>query len=217
MPLLPSAILASAFLERLLRVLIPLFTGVTQDLTAARTEALETLASYGARTRAELLAAVQAIVFSFAALDTMAEAAAPDLSPSMRLRLRGCANNLSRSGQKAEHTLAKRLACDPPEPTDTQADPINDLPDPEADAILQQTLAEIDAQRTHAAAAQSTTRPAAANLQAPQQRPLTQQEQNNRLWGAAMINVLAEMGMPVKLVPPQGTKPQHGAGQQRPA
>jgi hypothetical protein len=181
-PILTSALLASAFLERLLRYLIPYFTDVTQDLAAARAEALETLLSYGARTRAELLAATQAIVFSLAALDALDEAKTLEMSPSLCLRFRGCANNLSRSGQKAEQTLAKRLACDPPIPTDLQADPTNDCSDPEAETILHQTQAEIATQRAR------TT-------------PLSRQEQNNRLWGAAMINILAEMGMPVQPIP----------------
>ena len=103
MPILPaSPILASAFLERLLAFLVPFFAGFTSDLAAARAEALETLTSYGARTRAELLCAMQIIVFSFAALETMAEAGKPEMSPSMRIRYRGCANNLNRSSQKAE-------------------------------------------------------------------------------------------------------------------
>jgi hypothetical protein len=269
---------AGAFVERLLRVLIPLFTGVSQDLVAARAEVLETLAAYGARTRAELLFAARIIAFSFAALDTLAEAAAPDLSPSMRLRFRGCANNLNRSGQKIEQALAKHLANAPPDAVDPQADIINDCPGPEADAILEQTLAEIDAHRSRAAAGRPTAsqsaaanpvtgqgaapadsaadyptannpaagRPAPAAAAAvhpidtghpaasqpitqrpaithpttnhpaahvPQQRPLTQQEQTNRLWGAAMINVLAEMGLPVKLV--SGAEPSPGTSRRQ--
>jgi hypothetical protein len=198
-------LLASAFLQRLLRYLIPYFTDVTQDLELARTEALETLLSYGARTRAELLAAAQAIVFSFAALDALDEAKTLEMSPSLCLRFRGCANNLSRSGQNAERTLARRLACDPPAPTDLQAEPANDLSDPEAEAALQQTMVEIDTQ----CAAATATLPTAATpaAQSPQSRPFTGQEQNNRLWGAAMINVLAEMGMPVQPVPQASATP----------
>jgi hypothetical protein len=186
---------ASAFLERLLRVLIPYFADVTADLDAARAEALETLVSYGARTRAELLCAVQIIVFGFTALDTLVESSAPDLSPSMRLRLRGCANNLSRSGQKTEQTLAKRLACDAPSPTDPQADPINDLSEPQIEEILQYTQAEIEKCRNH--------RPANSPTQGPQPRPTNQAAQAKPSWGAVMMDSLAaELRMPIK--PPSG-------------
>ena len=61
----------SPFMERLLRFLIPYFTDGCANIAAARAEALETLAAYGARTRAELLCAVQIIVFSFAALEAL--------------------------------------------------------------------------------------------------------------------------------------------------
>jgi hypothetical protein len=197
---------ASVFLERLLRFLIPYFADVTQDLSIARAEVLETLAAYGARTRAELLCAAQVIAFSFASLDTLAESNASDLSSAKRIRFRGCANSLNRSSQKTEQILSRRLAHDIPSATIEQ-EPINDIPDPEADAILEQTLAEIDAHRSRAAASHPATNRPSAQASNLNQRPLSQQEQNKRLWGAAMINVLAEMGMPVQLTPPKETRP----------
>jgi hypothetical protein len=130
----PSVIQTGPFLERLIRFLIPFFTGVTPDSEAARTEILETLASYGARTRAELLNAVQAVAFAMSALDMLHEAKTTDMSPAMRLRFRGCANNLSRHGQKQEETLNKRLACDQPggtrSATDATAERAGDAPAP---------------------------------------------------------------------------------------
>ena len=184
-----SPLQASPFLERLIAFLIPYFTDVSADLAVARAEALETLAAYGARTRAELLCAVQIIVFSFAALETLAEANTAGMSPSMRLRFRGCANNLNRSSQKTEQTLAKRLVCDGPGATAEQ-DPINDMPEQAAEEILQQTQSQIDTYRNRAA----------GNRPAPgaQPKPQSQEEQNKRLWGAAMMDTLAQMGMPVQ-------------------
>lgn len=253
---------ASLFLDRLIAFLLPYFTAMTADTAAARAEALETLVSYGARTRAELLCSVQIIVFSFAALETLAEAAKPDLSASMRIRFRGCANNLSRSSQKTEQTLARRLACDAPEATDTQAEPIIDISEADAEQIMRDTQAAVQAYRdrasgTQAAADRSTSNPEAltpaaptpatstpAAANAPAQTPpsasrpadavthpatgkqpavslqmqqpgpilpkppglrpqdscilLTDKEKNQRLWGAAMMDTLAQMGMPVK-------------------
>ena len=264
MPTTPASLFpASLFLDRLIAFLLPYFTAMTADTAAARAEALETLVSYGARTRAELLCSVQIIVFSFAALETLAEAAKPDLSASMRIRFRGCANNLSRSSQKTEQTLARRLACDAPEATDTQAEPIIDISEADAEQIMRDTQAAVQAYRdrasgTQAAAADRSTSnpealtpaaptpaaptPAAANapaqtppstsrpadavthpatgkqpavslqmqqpgpvlLKPPGLRPqdscilLTDKEKNQRLWGAAMMDTLAQMGMPVK-------------------
>ncbi len=182
-----SPFLASPFLERLLRFLIPYFTDVTPDLAAARAEALETLASYGARTRAELLCAVQIIVFGFAALETLGEAKTAEMSPSLRLRFRGCANNLNRSGQKTEQTLLKRLACDAP--AATEQEPINDLPEAQAEELLQQTQATIDTYRTRL----SGNRPA----HSPQPPAHDPKRDNKRLWSKAMMDTMAEMGMPV--------------------
>ena len=244
------------FLERLLAFLIPYFTGssfagITADLAAARAEALETLASYGARTRAELLCAVQIIVFSFAALETLAEANTPEMSPSMRLRYRGCANNLNRHCQKTEQTLAKRLACDVPEPTDFSVEPAIDVSDADVEEIMRQSQAAIQDYCDRAAAKRSTgtrttaTRttgnraaamPTAATLTAAtpaagdcnittgnppaesNQPPQSREEQNKRLWGAAMMDTLARMGMPIQPVAgaipaSDGADKHHGSGQ----
>ena len=160
-PAIPST--TGAFLERLITFLIPYFLGFGADRAAARSEALETLLSYGARTRAEFICAVQIIVFSFAALDTLAAANMPEMSPSMRLRFRGCANNLNRSSQKTEQTLAKRLAADMPEVTDTTAEPANDLSDADAEDLLQQTQAKITAYRNRASASRLAHTPTPAS------------------------------------------------------
>jgi hypothetical protein len=184
---------ASPFLERLLRFLIPYFTGITADIAGARVEALEILASYGARTRAELLCAVQIIVFSFAALDTLAESNAAAMSPSMRIRFRGCANNLSRSGQKTEQTLAKRLACDAPGATDIQVDPTDDIPDDVAEAILQQTQATMQEYRDYMA----------ANRSAHGAQPRIRSEKDKHPQGAAVTGPHAGIGMQVQ--PSSGT------------
>ncbi len=184
---------ASPFLERLLRYLMPYFTGVTPDPQAARAEALETLASYGARTRGELMNAVQVIILGFSTLDTLCEATAVEMSPSMRLRFRGCANNLNRNGQKTEQTLMKRLACDVPKPTDLAAEPVADLPEAQVEETLQQTQAKIDTTRNRLCG----NRPA----HSPQPQQLSQEARNKRLWGSVMMDTLAEMGMPVQPAP----------------
>ena len=184
---------ASPFFERLLRYLIPYFTGVTPDLQAARAEALETLASYGARTRGELMNVVQVIILGFSTLETLSEATAGEMSPSMRLRFRGCANNLSRNGQKTEQTLMKRLARDVPIPTPLTTEPVADLPEPQVEETLRATQAKIDTTRNRLSGARPSHNP---------QPPLSQADNNKRLWGSVMMDTLAEMGMPVQPAPP---------------
>ena len=179
-----SPLQASPFLERLLRFLIPYFTGLTADV--ARAEALETLAAYGARTRAELLSAVQIIVFSFAALETLTEAQTTDMSSSLRLRFRGCANNLNRSSQKTEQTLAERLACDVPEAP--LQEPIEDMSDDVAEEMMQQIHASIQDSRNYAAAAR------AARIS-----PLdTLQTSNQHALDAGMMNPSPRTGTPIQ-------------------
>ena len=140
------------FQERLVLFLMPYFRAVTTDLALARQESLETLAAYGARTRSEWIAAARIIAFSFSALDMLAEAKATEMSASMRLRYRTCANGLNRACQQNEKILAKTLACDqpgapqaPPEPA--SAPTAQDLPDTQVEAALQQTAATIQSYR----------------------------------------------------------------------
>lgn len=117
---------------------------------------------------------MQFIVFSFAALETSAEANTPSMSPSMCLRFLGCANNLNRGSQKAEQALAKHLTDDVTDGTNTANRPVQ---------IPQSCL---------------ITQKPPCPLAQKQPVILTQKEQDKRLWGAAMTDTPAQMGMPVK-------------------
>lgn len=187
---------ANPFLERLILFLLPYFLPVCPDHAVARAEIIETLASYGATSRSEVINAARVIAFSFAALDTLAEAKEPGLSPSLRLRHKGCANNLNRSCQQNERMLADRLARPAPEAPQPGQEPLADVPDTEFHAAIQQAEASIASHRSRLAAPQSPRLPS---------RPLPPAEKarNDRLWGAAMVNILAEMGMPVQPAAPQ--------------
>ena len=125
-PSQPAPFQPSVFLEQIIRFLLPCFLATAVDLDAARQDILETLRSYGARTRAELLNAAQIIAFSLSALDTLSEARAGAMSPSMRLRYRGCANGLNRSSQQNEQSLQQRLCADPvgPDPAEPAHTPL---------------------------------------------------------------------------------------------
>jgi hypothetical protein len=76
MPPLPVA-----FVEYLIHTLMPFFLDIAPDIDTARSEILQTLASYGARTRAEFLNAAQIIACSLSAMDALGEARRPEPCP----------------------------------------------------------------------------------------------------------------------------------------
>ena len=177
------------FLERLIRFLIPFFSDVAVDAQAIRTEILETLESYGARSRSELLNAAQIIAFGMASLDMIHQAKTTEMSPSMRLRFTGCANNLTRNSQKQEAALNKRLACDKPGAAKTSAkpnaaasstEPVNDVSDDAADITLEQVRAEMDKIRYRFFGKASIDGPTA------------KQDAEKRARGMSVLDILAE-------------------------
>ena len=176
------------FQARLVLFLMPYFRPVTTDFDLARQEILETLASYGARTRSEMITAARIIAFSFSALDILAEAKVTEMSVTMRLRFRSCANGLNRACQQNEQALAKSLACDQPNAPAPTAEPIDDLPDAQVEAALQQAHAQIETYR---------------NRLSPT-RPPSQQDPNPRPWGSAMLAALADQLAP--LPPPASAR-----------
>ena len=177
LPLQPSL-----FLERLIRFLIPFFLDTTQNVEAARSEILETIASHGARSRAQMLNVAQIIAFGLSALELLSEArAATEMSPSMRLRFRSCANGLNRACQQNAQTLAKHLACDHPEATAPKAEPINDVPDAIVQEAIERSRAKIESYRNRLYGAQT-----------PDKRP----------WGSKMMEALVEqVGKPTQPQP----------------
>ena len=180
------------FIERLIRFLMPYFAAVTLDTDAARAEIIETIASYGARTRGEMIKTVQIIAFSFSALDVLAEAEATEMAPALRLRFRSCANNLNRSSQASEATLAKSLASDAPEAGDYASEPVDDMPE----AAFEKSLALA---KTHIASYRdslSATHPVAAG------QPVPFCQQNIRAPDAPIANHPAPRPAPTRLTAP---------------
>jgi hypothetical protein len=112
----PAAITA-AFLDRILTLLAPLFLAATGgDMVAARDAVRSTLASYHARTDAELRLAALVIAFGFGALDALGKAVDPDLSLNQVLRLRGNATALSRASHQNQAVLDRLHKVGPAEP-----------------------------------------------------------------------------------------------------
>ncbi|WP_428483745.1 hypothetical protein [Rhodopila sp.] len=88
--------------------LVPLFlAGGAGDVSLARLVTTETVASYQARTHADLVKIGQIIAFGMAVLDTLRLSMGADLSLTMKLRLRGCANALNRSAQQNNAALER--------------------------------------------------------------------------------------------------------------
>ena len=105
-----------AALNLVLTMLLPLLLPATGDnLEAATHLALTMLAEYQPRTIQELRAAAKLIGLSLQTLQTLAEAAEPDLSPTRLATLRRSACLLSRSelqAQKALHDLQRARPAD---------------------------------------------------------------------------------------------------------
>jgi hypothetical protein len=147
------------FLEHLIHFLMPFFLNAAPSIEEARAEILETLASYGARTRQEFLHAAQIIAFGLSTLDMLADAKATEMSTSMRLRYRGCANSLNRAGQQSERSLAKLLSCDLPESTEPAPEPLNDISELDLREALREAKAKLDTTRNRLSDPGPTTQP----------------------------------------------------------
>jgi hypothetical protein len=104
LPTCPSDVL----LESIVAFLAPSFVGSTTDPGLARLAAIETFASYHARTQGELVSIAQIIGLGLAAMDNLRLAMLPDLSLAMKLRLRASANALNRSARQTLHALEGR-------------------------------------------------------------------------------------------------------------
>jgi hypothetical protein len=138
-----------------------------------------------------MLQAAHIIALGMTTLDVLAEAKTAEMSVSMRLRYRGCANNLNRSTLQTEKALDQRLGRElPPAPAEIP-EPIDDMRQAEIMAVIQQHKARIDAQRprTHPA-----TGPHLATNAAPDQA------WNPELWANAMPDSL-QPGAPVQPSP----------------
>jgi hypothetical protein len=161
------------FLETIIAFLLPYFTIGTADPSHARTEILETLASFATRTRSEMLQAARIVAFGMTTLDVLAEARTAGMSISMRVRFHGSANGLNRSALQTEKSLGHRLACDPLTVPEPMPDPGSPDPDPEIPVAVN---------------CPSGARPAIGT------KP---DEWNRQLWAGAMMHVVKQMGIPL--------------------
>ena len=178
----------NSFLETIIAFLLPYFSAASRDKHEARSEIIDTLASYETRTRAEMLQAAHIIALGMTTLDVLAEAKTAEMSQSMRLRYRGCANSLNRSTLQTEKALDQRLARElPPDPAE-MPEPIDDMRQAEIMAAIQQHKAKVNAQRPRA-------HPATGPHLAPDQA------WNPQLWASAMLDSLQQPSAPVQPSP----------------
>ena len=147
-------------LPYLLAVLTPLLTaGGILDPDLARQAAMETIAACDR----PLLTSGQIVAFALAALENLRLSAPPDLSLSMKLKLRGNANALNRASQKTA-AVPDRPATAPNQP-------------PEPDQA--ETMASLESAQTLIA-------------QARADKPTTQERKTDLRWGQAMTEIAAE-------------------------
>jgi hypothetical protein len=113
---------ADLLMEFALSLLVPfLTTGSLTDPALARRAAAETIAAYQAAGQDQLVTIAQLVAFALASLDNLRLSMPPDLSLSMKLKLRGTANALNRSSQRATATLDRqRRDITPPERDETE-------------------------------------------------------------------------------------------------
>jgi hypothetical protein len=175
----------NSFLETIIAFLMPYFIGASRDKQEARSEILDTLAAYETRTRAEMLQAAHIIAFGMTTLDVLAEAKTAEMSQSMRLRYRSCANSLNRSTLQTEKALDQRLGDEIPTAPVEMPEPIDDMREAEIMAAIQQHKANIDTQRPRANPA-AAPHPATNDPMDPAWNP--------HLWASAMINSLQQPG-----------------------
>lgn len=137
------------FMDRIVLSLLPFFVTTAASLQDARTAILSALASYGARTEAELVEAGQVLGLGLAALKSLGKSAVEGTSLATRLRLRGNANALVRSKKHCQQALTDSLAGEvaehPPRYGEPQAEeePFPDL----AGAIQHARVMAQEAQR----------------------------------------------------------------------
>ena len=183
------------FLESIIAFLMPYFSIHASDVRGVRSEIIDTLASYATRTRAEMLQAAQIIALGMTTLDVLSEAKTAEMSQSMRIRYRGCANGLNRSTLNTEKALDRRLDCELPAATPNPVpEPVNDLPDADMEIAMEQARAAIEAHRNSL----PTRRPASAAPKTPvtTPHPTPRQEQDKQLWASAMMDSLNQIPLP---------------------
>ena len=149
-----------------------LAAGSITDPALIRLAAAETIAAYNAPSPDRLIAIAQTVAFALTSVDNLRLSLPAGLSLSMKLKLRGNANALQRSSQRATATLEAH-------PQDTEP------PDPTA------VLAALETAKTEVRKAQAT----------PPTQPSTDR-QIDLNWAGAMTDIATEFTTELAQMPP---------------
>jgi hypothetical protein len=208
----------------ILGLLAPLLmTGSLTDISLARLAAAEAIAAYG---KGNLMTIGQILAFALTALDNLRLSMPPDLSLSMKLKLRGNANALNRSARDNTQILENQETTREAIIAEQAASAIWDVPetpDP-APAAIQEALglnrspaaiqeapgpnpADIPDTESVTIAPDSTpnTDPTDIHAAKPVQ-PTTANQQNNLRWATAMTKRAAAMRASAAQLPPAQQK-----------
>ncbi|WP_428485796.1 hypothetical protein [Rhodopila sp.] len=174
---------ADPLMEFIIGLLTPLLmTGGMTDPGLARLAAAQAIRSYKARGVEQLLTVAEIAGFALASLDTLRLSMAHDLSVEMKLKLRGNANALNHTSQRATAALEKqRSHVVPPIESDPAESQVVELDDAPSEAELLASLAD-----ARAAVQQAQAQPAASTGKSAAER------QHRLVWANAMAEVAAE-------------------------
>jgi hypothetical protein len=171
-------------------LLAPLFLAATNgDLTRARLAAASTIASYCARTNADLIAVAQIIAFGLTALASLSQSTDPELPLPLALRLRGTANACNRSAEQNRRARAEK----PNHPEPVPAPPKPSLAEPRP---TERDPAELIAK---IAETQQRTADHLASLSVEAH----QQQHDQATWAAGTAQVAAETAAEIANLPPE--------------
>jgi hypothetical protein len=162
-------------MEFVLSLLTPfLMTEGITDIDLARRATAETIAAYKVTGQDQLVTIAQIIAFALTSLDNLRLSLPPDLSLSMKLKLRGNASALNRASQQATATLETRR---------------RETPAPEPDLDPAEILAALETAKAVVQQAQAATQ---AQTATPATRQNIPDRQTDAAWAAAMTGVAAE-------------------------
>jgi hypothetical protein len=170
--------------------LAPMFLWSTGgNVTFAQLAAIETLDAYRATGPFSLITAARIIAFELAALSSLSQSMAEDLSLSMVLRLRGNANSMDRAAERNRRRLEQdcRIA---------EAELPGEASAAEAVAEAQRMVQEANARIQVAQQPQAPAPVAAARAPMPE-------EQRRTAWAGAMAQVAGELTADMAKLPPK--------------
>jgi hypothetical protein len=185
-------------IELILVLLTPMFLCVSDgDIPRARQAAAQTLNAYGAHSLLGVVLAAKIIAYELAALASLSQSMADDISPQLALRFRGNANSLDRAADRNRQLLERqRIPAGAERYTEEQAATAV----AEAQQRVQQAVASLRP------AAQSVTQPAAQPeaqpATAPTPQPRMSDDQRRAAWADAMATVAAEFTADLDKLPP---------------